>query len=998
MRLLAFIVLFTTSSLLAQEFQVRQYHVANGLPSDVIKAVAQDTLGFFWIATDDGLVKFDGNKFTPYKHALHSQYAKGFLLTRSGRLLHYGDLDLIEIQNQVDTVIFKTIRLGARNPTDSMLWFPKSIYEDRGGNIWLGEPQSVVRISNNTLTRYNFPLNERSPQFLRSFSFFEDQHGDLFTVSFFGTVYKLHEPSGSFQKMEWRGPTDVNAVTVIRDELWVASRDGIFTAVLLETGGFGKLNLAFPIADANDIKPYNEKLIITTSANRHFLVNKVANSMEIIPQVVNNLNSAYVSTENDIWLSSTDGLILLQKNLFKRTEGEIAFVECIAEDKSGNVYYATMLNLYKLSESSLTTLPEIVLNIPRGYFQSILINQKGIWVSNGFSLFLLQGRRIVRQWNLEEEGRFIQDLFEDREGNIWLSQSGNQHAVQIDKNFNIKRYLISLSKESTINVIREGPDGIYLLANGLESSIFLKRKGTETFENLKPIINFQYSGDFNLTDIAFTAGISWLASSEGLLRLKENQIDQVQLGEQTTGVSVKNIKRLSDNQLLFSTSFGLIRYQINSGDYWVYDESTGLPSNTITSRGLFVDESNHVWVGTSKGLSYSLEPIATSHETRTPHVVEARVNGIVSKFADGLVVPYGSFVELSISSITFPEANILYQYRDEGIDTVWQNIERAQATLTGLSTGLHAITLRARKSGGFAWSQQNRIAIRVLKPFWQEFWFVAFVLISVSIIAWTAFAIASRINKRRRSQLQDIINQRTHELRQINDELTIRNTELDRFVYSASHDLSAPLKSLLGLVYVARKEGPDATMTSYLSMMEQSIVKLEDFIRDVTNYSRNARMEVVYKSLDLKSIVASVLNDLQYAPGFETIEFKVDIELANPIITDEMRIKIIFNNLISNAIKFRSTNPDRQAIVKIGARLVDATYTLTVTDNGRGIPEDQIKKVFNMFYRGTDSVPGSGLGLYILQEAVNKLSGTVKLESELGKGSTFKILIPEVKK
>src|SRR6188768_250449 len=128
-------ILFNAAPLVAQEYQFGLYRVEQGLPSDVIKAVSQDSLGFLWIATDDGLVKYDGLHFTTYKGALRSQYAKNFLRTRDGRLLMAGDLDLIEIQNRVDTVIFKTLLRGARSITDSTISYPKSIFEDRAGNI-----------------------------------------------------------------------------------------------------------------------------------------------------------------------------------------------------------------------------------------------------------------------------------------------------------------------------------------------------------------------------------------------------------------------------------------------------------------------------------------------------------------------------------------------------------------------------------------------------------------------------------------------------------------------------------------------------------------------------------------------------------------------------------------------------------------------------------------------------------------------------------------------
>jgi ligand-binding sensor domain-containing protein len=113
------LLLLNALAIAAQDYQFRLYRVEQGLPSDVAKALTQDKHGFIWVATDDGLVKYDGLKFTTYKAALRSQYAKSFLQTRDGRLLAIGDLDLIEIQNKIDTVIFKSLLHGGRTSTDT---------------------------------------------------------------------------------------------------------------------------------------------------------------------------------------------------------------------------------------------------------------------------------------------------------------------------------------------------------------------------------------------------------------------------------------------------------------------------------------------------------------------------------------------------------------------------------------------------------------------------------------------------------------------------------------------------------------------------------------------------------------------------------------------------------------------------------------------------------------------------------------------------------------
>jgi len=222
----------------------------------------------------------------------------------------------------------------------------------------------------------------------------------------------------------------------------------------------------------------------------------------------------------------------------------------------------------------------------------------------------------------------------------------------------------------------------------------------------------------------------------------------------------------------------------------------------------------------------------------------------------------------------------------------------------------------------------------------------------------------------------------------------LRNTELDRFVYSASHDLSAPLKSILGLIAIARMDKPDPGQEQYLLMMERSVRKLEEFIEEVVSYSRNTRMPIKLEACDFRLLVQGLLQDHQYAPDFSRISFEVENLTGEEMITDLARLKIILNNLISNAIKFHWFEGSRKPYVKILLSRSESNYIITVEDNGRGIEEKHLANIFDMFYRATEKAQGSGLGLYILKESVLKLGGTVEARSALDAGTTFTVTLP----
>jgi signal transduction histidine kinase len=229
-----------------------------------------------------------------------------------------------------------------------------------------------------------------------------------------------------------------------------------------------------------------------------------------------------------------------------------------------------------------------------------------------------------------------------------------------------------------------------------------------------------------------------------------------------------------------------------------------------------------------------------------------------------------------------------------------------------------------------------------------------------------------------------------------NEELKRVNHELDKFVYSASHDLSAPLKSIGGLIQITKMESPPPVVNQYLDLMHKSVSKLETFIHDIVNYSRNSRMPIKHEKIDVSSLVKSIWEDhLYYTNQQSKIELQIEDQLSSSFYSDETRLRIIFNNLLSNAIKFHLEEKRERPYVKVLAQEHDRAYVFEVADNGRGMNAEIKDNIFKMFFRGSPSVPGSGLGLYILKESVEKLNGVIEVESEEDKGSSFKIRIPK---
>jgi PAS domain S-box-containing protein len=228
-----------------------------------------------------------------------------------------------------------------------------------------------------------------------------------------------------------------------------------------------------------------------------------------------------------------------------------------------------------------------------------------------------------------------------------------------------------------------------------------------------------------------------------------------------------------------------------------------------------------------------------------------------------------------------------------------------------------------------------------------------------------------------------------------NQELEKTNEELDRFVYSASHDMRAPLSTLLGLLDLAKSIDDPEEVNKYLDMMMNRIHTMEGFIKEVTDYSRNTRLEVSNEVLLIKPIIEEVMESFSFLANEENVKFELDVDPELKIRSDSARIRVVLNNLIANAIKYH--NPfESNRFVKIKAFKEGMNFVINITDNGLGIKDEYMERIFEMFFRGTEKSSGSGLGLYIVKETIEKLNGSVKCTSKPSNGTTFEVLLPHI--
>lgn len=236
------------------------------------------------------------------------------------------------------------------------------------------------------------------------------------------------------------------------------------------------------------------------------------------------------------------------------------------------------------------------------------------------------------------------------------------------------------------------------------------------------------------------------------------------------------------------------------------------------------------------------------------------------------------------------------------------------------------------------------------------------------------------------------------ELAENNRALQTINSELDRFVYSTSHDLRAPLLSLEGLLNLSQEHiDSKHDLEQYHETMRKVISQMDETIKEILDYSRNARMEIEPEQLNIRQMALNIKNNIGHITGRHNIKFSAIVEDTVPFFSDRRRVNTLINNLISNSYKYM--RPDEpNPYVTFSFTSTPGEGIIRVEDNGEGIAEEYKERIFEMFFRASEQYEGSGLGLYICREIVKRLNGSIEVQSTPLKGSIFTVRIPNAQK
>lgn len=228
-----------------------------------------------------------------------------------------------------------------------------------------------------------------------------------------------------------------------------------------------------------------------------------------------------------------------------------------------------------------------------------------------------------------------------------------------------------------------------------------------------------------------------------------------------------------------------------------------------------------------------------------------------------------------------------------------------------------------------------------------------------------------------------------------NDELQKAYNELNKFAYSVSHDIRGPLTGILGAINLAREINDVSEMQEMLFLMEKSVKKLNTYVLSMHDYYSMQRGELKITEIDFNTIVDELKAIYNVNSTINNVVFNVKVKQDEVFLCDEAPLRLILNNLLSNAFKYQDPNSTNKA-VEVNIEVNDGKAIIYVSDTGIGILETHLTEIFNLFFRSNSSEVGSGFGLYNVKSALLKLNGQIEVNSVLRQGTTFKVTIPSI--
>lgn len=1040
----------------SEEKIVRSWGINEGLPVNTTNFIMQDHEGFIWFTTYDGVVRFDGIRFQVFNHANTPEMPQNravdimqqddgttwFSLENGGvvRITKEGNFSHFDERNGFTRANVRSIQQGK----NSDMWFTtvdglfayrngefermldrdtaakNDVYhllEDLDGSLWISTFDGLVHIDEDS-TKYYYAQTEPASNQIKFTYRTEDQ--DLLVASQSGLF--TFDPENNriiipdyFQELMNQSIRSIHeyrsGLLISTNEALYRFEDGsltIITSFENHRDGFmhfyedsqanlWMITLSGELAQLNgnsvtvlngksNIPDYHFNRIIEDQEGSLWL----STARDGIVQVRNskvkhigepeglsgdNILGIFKDSQNRIWAGTRDlGLNIIEDNEISilRQNGELTsdIVYSVDELENGNILIGTYqggLQIFDGENFQTYTFGDGVRN---NTIRAIQISDDStVWLGTDHGLVQFDPRSgDFTQFTTEDglSGNLIRYIDEDTTGALWIgTQDGGVSRFHNGEfiNYTTER---GLSSDNIRSVYVDEFD---------DETIWI---GTET-NGLNRIRNEQVrsvSAEDGLPDhiIHFVSqdkkGWLWMSSNRGIFKVDKNQLNNYLDGQ--------------------SDRFNIIHYGSEDG-------MRNAEANGAFKQGGLRVQNKEFWFSTQQGISiFDINPEITNTKPPSVHIKNIVASGIEVKKEDQYHLESGvrNFT-IEFHALTFnnPEKT-RYRYRLSGVDSKWKEGQGArEIEYRNLSKGSYEFEIIAANDDG-VWSSEPATATIVIQPlFYESIWFYISIFTFIIVVSFGISKYRLRSLEQRQQKLQEEIDAQTKELKQ-------NNRLKDKLFSIIAHDLRGPFQALLGLTELMKEdlktldEVEKQKMVGHIHYSSKSLYELTENLLEWASL-QTGRLKPLAEEFNLSELTQKIVGVQEQVAKQKNIQLSSEIPKGIEICADSNMVDTIFRNLISNAIKF---TPE-QGKVSISLTESADQVILSVADTGMGMSQEMVNKLLivgnSRSRRGTNQEKGTGLGLIICKEMIEKHHGELSISSKPDKGSTFTVTLPK---
>ncbi|MDF2453555.1 MAG: response regulator receiver protein, partial [Bacteroidota bacterium] len=525
-------------------------------------------------------------------------------------------------------------------------------------------------------------------------------------------------------------------------------------------------------------------------------------------------------------------------------------------------------------------------------------------------------------------------------------------------------------------------------------NFYLKNASSNNHVDINTVIDIHEDSKGNFWLGTMGGGLVWFDRKTG----KHNAYTLEKNG--LSNNCIKSIVEDNIGNLWLATNNGITKFNIATRKAKAFTVKDGLPHCSFYFNAKYKDEAGKIYFGSNNGYLV-IDPMMTGINSFIPPIVITQFKIFNEQITatsarspltkdisetNEIVLNYDqNSITLEFAALNFNSSqNNQYAYWLEGFDKTWfySNNQRS-ATYTNLNPGTYVFRVKGSNNDNI-WNERGTyIKIIITPPYWKTWWFNLITILLALGLLYLIYIWRTSLIRTKNTILEKTVRQRTSELEEANE-------RLETFVYKASHDIKGPLKSIIGLTVVGQKDVQDETAKNYFDHILKSTRKLDNLLMDLLQITKVRKTALQLEKINFNEMVAGVLSSFENFPGYDKMKISIEIKENVPFYSDKKLLNSIIQNLIENPIKYQ----DAQKAVNTLDIKISVTKKMTelvFTDNGVGISKDSQKYIFDMFFKANENANGTGLGLYIVKTTVEKLQGSILLESEPGKGSTFTV-------